>query len=278
MDIPTNIEKAYVYVGLLLIGYVLSSIVKYVKDTRQHVTDVQLNRSIDDKSKKLSLFYWPVYFRLLKSCAAWNQLKRFKLFWDTEDTFAYERRVILGIHIEIRDIINNNMCIIEPDDEMLEQIMLYYNHVRLYETLRETNGGNRSFYPSDFDMAFPVKFAELIKNNTINIQNQYNELVGAVNKPKRCIWGQLFRCCCCRKVGRDIHAHTRNIKSMKSSRYMFSKDNSGMHIPSSYANHMRHIETVVNNSKLRPKLINVINSQCPVENATTTRDVVIDVE
>ena len=238
MSLPSSFEEALIYFGCIFSGYVLSSVVKYVKDSRQKLKDIQLTKRLENKSQKLERFYWPVYFRLLKSYAAWKQLKRFKIFWDPDDIFAYERRVLLGIHSEIRNIINDNMCIIEPDDHMLSQILRYLNHVRLYETLRETNGGNRTFYPADFDISFPDEFSDIIKNKTLELQNQYNDMIGnEVTHNKKCctLW-----CCGKKNNTNEYIIQSRLNKLGASSRNGFGNGiEIGMKIPEKYVEHTR---------------------------------------
>lgn len=159
------------------VGLIITPFIKSILNNRQKLYDIRLDRNIKKYNDQLSLFYWPIYFRLLSSYATWKHIKNSKDLVSVDDRALYEKKVILPLHDEIIDIISQNIQIVEPDDIFLSEILKYFNHVEAYHILRDALDCDYTKFPRDIGAPFPDYFGKILSQKITEIQGKFKLLL-----------------------------------------------------------------------------------------------------
>ena len=83
--------------------------------------------------------------------------------------------MLIASHLDISNIIEAKINIAEPNKELSECLLSYLRHTALFKLLSDSNEYN--VWPSDFGEPYPVKLKKLIENETMLLQEEYNEMM-----------------------------------------------------------------------------------------------------
>ena len=143
--------------------------------------EIGLSLSINQLENRLKLFYYPIYFRLIRLNYSKYQLNYMKKIFDKYDIIKIEDDIVLNIHKELINIISENHYLLDNDDKINDYLFKYINHALLYINLRKFKISKK---PSDYGFGFPNDFFEYIKEKTDELRNEYNKILGNNNKYK----------------------------------------------------------------------------------------------
>lgn len=163
-------------VSSLVIGVIGKSIFDHFSDKNHRKYQIRLEQMVKRYNEKLK-YYWPIYLYLSMSYTGWKHIKKGNRYIAKMDRVNFEKTTIIPLHEKICDILTNGIQMIEPDNELMKEILTYICHVRAYKFLRSNDKYN-NLYPRDIGCEFPDKFAKLIISNLRNIQNESCELLG----------------------------------------------------------------------------------------------------
>ena len=85
---------------------------------------------------------------------------------------------LLPNHLDAVKIIETKVHLVQ-DNELIDMLQRYIKHVAVYSALRSSNA---AFNPIDIGEPYPEGLPERLKNKTLQLQRQYNDLVGRVTK------------------------------------------------------------------------------------------------
>ncbi|WP_407524754.1 hypothetical protein PDL71_02305 [Lacibacter sp. MH-610] len=179
------IDKGLLSIMLLIAGYWVSKYLEINKQTnelRNKLKENNREKILNAIEKQLSLFYYPIYFRLQKDNALWELSPRLSddpnsLPIDTNDII--ESEYILKNHREIVSVIENNIHFVEVDEELQLTINAYLKHIAVYETIRKIDA-LKSYNPIDFNAPYPELFENVIKARMTKLQQKNNDLLQQV--------------------------------------------------------------------------------------------------
>jgi hypothetical protein len=162
---------------------ILNSIISFIMalcgylfwDKLKKQKEIGISLSIEQLKNKLRLFYYPIYFRLIRLNYSKYQLNYMKKIFDNDDMIKIEEDIVLNIHKELINIISENHYLLDNDDNINEYILEYFNHAILYMNLRKFHISKK---PSDYGFGFPNEFFSYIKDKTEKLKNEYNEILG----------------------------------------------------------------------------------------------------
>ena len=143
--------------------------------------EIGLSLSITQLENRLKLFYYPIYFRLIRLNYSKYQLNYMKKIFDKYDIIKIEDDIVLNIHKELINIISENHYLLDNDDKINDYLFKYINHALLYINLRKFKISKK---PSDYGFGFPNDFFEYIKEKTDELRNEYNKILGNNKKYK----------------------------------------------------------------------------------------------
>lgn len=143
--------------------------------------EIGLSLSINQLENRLKLFYYPIYFRLIRLNYSKYQLNYMKKIFDKYDIIKIEDDIVLNIHKELINIISENHYLLDNDDKINDYLFKYINHALLYINLRKFKISKK---PSDYGFGFPNEFFEYIKEKTDELRNEYNKILGNNKKYK----------------------------------------------------------------------------------------------
>lgn len=156
-------------------GFFIRSLWESYSRKKDQLNEIRLNNRVRSLRKSLKNFYWPIYTRLCIDIIAWQKAIDDELEASIINK-SIERQIILPNHKKIVRILEKRMYQAKPDAIFNEQILLYIKYVSLYLSIRES--GDIDTYPADHGCPFPQKFLMLIEKRTLDIQQEYNELLG----------------------------------------------------------------------------------------------------
>jgi len=136
-------------------------------------------RKIQNIVDKLKLFYWPIFFRLEKNNAIWDEiLCRTPLGEDILDKRISdaERSNILKNYKEILDIIDKYVYLAEPDEASITMIKEYIIRVTHFKALEESNEVIKIPLKEWAEAERSDKFFESIKTGTAFYQYKLNKM------------------------------------------------------------------------------------------------------
>ena len=160
----------------LVIGVIGKSIFDHFSDLNHRKYQIRLEQMVKRYNDKLK-YYWPIYLYLSMSYTGWKHIKKGNKYIAKMDRVNFEKNTIIPLHEKICDILTTGIQTIEPDNELMKEILTYICHVRAYKFLRSNDGYN-NLYPRNIGCPFPDKFSKLIISNLKNIQNESCELLG----------------------------------------------------------------------------------------------------
>ena len=147
-------------------------------DKMKKQKEIGMSLSIEQLINKLKLFYYPIYFRLIRLNYSKYQLNYMKQIFDKNDLIKIEEDIVLNIHKELIDIISENHYLLDSDDKINDFLFRYINHAMLYINLRKFQILKK---PSDYGFGFPNEFFDYIKHKTESLRNEYNNILGYKN-------------------------------------------------------------------------------------------------
>ena len=163
-------------VASLVIGVIGKSIFDHYSDKNHRKYQIRLEQMVKRYNDKLK-YYWPIYLHLSMSFTAWKHIKKGNKYLAKMDRINFEKITIIPLHEKICNILTEGIQTIEPDNDLMTEILKYFCHVRAYIFLR----GHSTYdhlYPRDIGCPFPDNFAKLIILNLKEIQNDSCELLG----------------------------------------------------------------------------------------------------
>lgn len=138
-------------------------------DKKREIDKIQLRHI----TSQLQEFYWPILVRLEKNNSVYRKL---------EDFFFGERLdedVVLPNHLEIVNILENNLHLAEADSRFLKEISHYLGHVYMFQALRK-NGFDG--YPEGYGgHGYRSEFYEVVKARTNFFQTRYESLLDSIS-------------------------------------------------------------------------------------------------
>ncbi|MCP4214602.1 MAG: hypothetical protein GY765_08090 [bacterium] len=167
----------------------LPELVEIQKEIKQGQADVELvlQRTLNTESltntkrlefleRRLSEFYWPLYWGLQKDNAVWEKIldRKDKDPLKREIGIAIEEDFILPNHHTMVDIIQSKIHLAEKDNELEKFLLQYVRHVAVYRSMRKA--GNEE-EPLTQGEPWPGKLFPIIERHTKKFQREYDTLV-----------------------------------------------------------------------------------------------------
>lgn len=160
-------------------GFLAKSGWDYYWKERQQRREIQYRKRLDVLEQQLSRFYWPIYIRLQKDNAVWNQiLNRSK---GSEDLRArvgdvIESNIVLPNHQETVQVIQENIHLAQLDKKLEELLLQYVRHVAVYSAMRDA--GCKDMDPIMLGEPWPDDLFPTIKLRTHDLQKEFDQLIG----------------------------------------------------------------------------------------------------
>jgi hypothetical protein len=161
-DTPSSLTSLLLPGIIAVAGYLVKSLYDVILERQKRKTTLL--------EEKLKNFYWPILTRIEENTAI------FKLLLDKDNrkdaikrniANYVERHVILKNHEEIMAIIVKNRYLAKFDEELSDQLREYIRHVSIYKSILESK---EDIFPADIGAAYPVKFNDIIKSRTEELQ------------------------------------------------------------------------------------------------------------
>jgi hypothetical protein len=140
--------------------------------------EIGLSLSIKQLENRLTKFYYPIYFRLIRLNYSKYQLNYMKKIFNKYDIINIEEDIVLNIHKELINIIAENHYLLDNNDKINGYILKYINHALLYINLRKFKILKK---PSDYGFGFPNEFFDYIKEKTDDLRYDYDKILGNKN-------------------------------------------------------------------------------------------------
>ncbi|NOK14349.1 hypothetical protein [Corallococcus exercitus] len=123
---------------------------------RRELESLSLEKQIELPEDQPSQFCWPIYIRLRKDNVIWRRIlnKRDEHGLTANIGSAFERSVALPNHGEVVESkIHLAFLGDNADEDLLEVLMDYVNHIGIYQAIRAT--GEEKNFPYDFGAPYP---------------------------------------------------------------------------------------------------------------------------
>lgn len=146
---------------------------------------------VDQLERRLSEFYWPLYFHLARDDSVWT-----KVFFDIRprhdrtrpawiEKVPTERRaelalqiedfVLLPNHLAAVQIISSKIHLADPDHEFRELLLKYVRHVDVYQALRAAKLDGVD--PIDVGEPYPTGLSSAVEKHLRKYQSEYEQLL-----------------------------------------------------------------------------------------------------
>ena len=158
-------------------GVAIKAVWDAVVRRKEQIERAQWEARLNDLSKSLGDFYWPIYLRLQRDNIIWRRIldrnspdeEKRKLAREIEET------VLIPNHQEILNILDNKIHLAEPDEEFEKWILAYIRHAHVYLGLRSAGIWDKD--PIDLEEPWPKEFFELLEPRLNGKQEEYNRLI-----------------------------------------------------------------------------------------------------
>jgi hypothetical protein len=157
------------------VGFCIKYFVDKYSEKQKTITD-NLLESINFKLKD---FYFPIYYNILRENIIWNKLIKLK---NQEEIIVELDVEILKTHLEVQKIIQTNIILVNPKKELLDNLMLYDEHVTIFSALRSIG---KKEYPVLYDSPYPKGLFKLISEELNLLKKKQHELLNP-NDPLLC--------------------------------------------------------------------------------------------
>jgi hypothetical protein len=130
----------------------------------------------EELEKRLSQFYWPLYWRLKRDDDLWERVYIHPMATDASKRLASEitDKVLLPNHVAAVDIIRSNIHLANADPELLILLNRYDRHVHVFQSLRSAN---INADPIDVGEGYPPGLSEAVHARLTKYQSDYDELI-----------------------------------------------------------------------------------------------------
>jgi hypothetical protein len=128
--------------------------------------------------KQLSQFYWPIRLRFEKDSAMWGSLPHLtdgKGSLPIQLAVRIENEFIMKNHSEIVKIIEDNIHLAIPDENLLMDLIAYIKHVAVYQALRSSNDYSNN--PIGLGHSFPKGLIPRIEEKTADLQKEFQQSI-----------------------------------------------------------------------------------------------------
>lgn len=136
---------------------------------------------VKELEDRLSLFFWPLYFRLKRGEEAW---KSNNLRTDENDSQkklladSFDKEVIIENHRETKEIIQKYYYLAGGDKELEESIIVLLHHIDIYIALRKADLWQDPIWVG---APFPEDVVALIEKRLQKHQNEYEDVLSQAN-------------------------------------------------------------------------------------------------
>lgn len=171
------IDKAVIGFFVLLAGLWLNRELEAYKSRQTQSLEIAREKR-QVLEKQISEFYQPILLRLERDNAIWKYMKgKYQTDPDTQKFgLSFENTFILPNHEQIMQIIETRGHHIGDDEQVLEEVKNYTEHVFIYKALRAM-GDTRDPYNFDKKLIWPKNFYTVIRDKNQALQAEYESLL-----------------------------------------------------------------------------------------------------
>ena len=136
-------------------------------------------KRIDFLERQLSLFYWPLYIHLQKNNVVWDHLlSRKPAEIETMQVVTHQlyHCFLLPNHENTLKLIEANIHLAQPDEELEGLILCFIRHVTIFRALRD--GGLKNVDPIAVGEPWPRELFPAVERRLRLLQQQFDREIG----------------------------------------------------------------------------------------------------
>ena len=159
------------------IGFLVKYYFDIVTKNKRFIQEMNLK----DVEEKLEEFYFPLYINLCREELIWNKIisnqsdNRFKMCLDKE---------ILETHLENQQIIKKNIIKTKPNDLMYKILMIYEEHITVFNILRNIDKDVVQFedykFPFHYGSPYPTSILDHVREELFKLKAHQTELYSSM--------------------------------------------------------------------------------------------------
>ena len=169
-------EQAVLTAVAAAAGFIGKSLWDLYWTRRSGIKALARQKRLEFLERRLSSFYWPVYLHLQKNNVVWEHLmdraapnSKIRSTVDEE----LRRAFFLPNHQAIVAIIESNIHLAQPDEQLEQLLFRFLRHVTLFKALRDA--GIEDSHPLSVGEPWPRELLPAIEARLRELQRRYNQ-------------------------------------------------------------------------------------------------------
>ena len=173
-------------ISLIIIPPFCTGIGFFVKYYFDRITKNNLfikEKRLKEVEQNLEDFYFQIFINFLREEVIWKKI--ISNHESIDDKFKIELdKEILDTHLENQKIIKNNLIKVNPSEEMYKLLMVYEEHITIFNILRSINKGVENFddykFPYYYGSPYPREIVPRILEELESLKMERHELYSSM--------------------------------------------------------------------------------------------------